>query len=391
MKKTLLLLLVVFVFVTLAGCQEKESFTLKLLDLDGEVLVDESIYFEEDDQRGILELIEASVDIDYDTFDFGVMVNGIEGYYPKEYGASYNYYYQILVDGVASDVGISEIDYTKDMVLSFVEISSLLTFDQMIDDLIYDFIDNNLDNYLSDEFVDYMVLSSLNQLVNKGYIDLDFNDYYTYDNLDLKDEVMDDMTLGDLLKAGPVYKLESMNLDSYKTKLSELDISNPYAATSYLEALYIAGDMDHDIASDLMDEVVNDPDFAGMALMALAPYSELEGFDDYLDSVETYLATSLTSTGIESWGGADFASTATVILGLVANGINPESEAYMTDGVGLVEALMLYVDGYNFKWQLESEEADLAFSTPQAFAALVAYKLSRDVWGFAPTNIFNFS
>jgi hypothetical protein len=63
----------------------------------------------------------------------------------------------------------------------------------------------------------------------------------------------------------------------------------------------------------------------------------------------------------------------------------------MTDGVGLVEALMLYADGYNFKWQLASIEADLAFSTPQAFSALVAYKLSRVTWGFGSTNIFDFS
>lgn len=388
MKKTLVLLIFAFVFVTLAGCQEKESFTLELTDLDGVVLVDQKIYFDQDDQNSILELIEDSVVIDYDTFDFGVMVNGLEGYYPKEYGASYNYYYQILVDDEAIQVGISQLKYVDGMTLSFVEKSTLSELDQMVDDFIYDFVDNNLDNYLSDAYVDYMVLSSLYQLNEKSYIDLDFNDYYIYDNLELKDASLDDMALGDLLKAGPAYKLEGVNLEDYKLKLSEADISNPYSATSYLEALNIAGVLDNQVASDLMDEVVNDPDFAGMALMALAPYSDLDGFDAYLETVETYLQTTMTPNGIESWGSANSASTASVILGLVAQGVDPQSEAY---GVGLIRTLMLYVDGYNFKWQLTSQEADLAFSTPQAFAALVAYKLSRDVWGFESTNIFDFS
>jgi len=55
----------------------------------------------------------------------------------------------------------------------------------------------------------------------------------------------------------------------------------------------------------------------------------------------------------------------------------------------LIEALLLYeVDGY-FKWQLSSASADMAFSTPQVFAALVAYKLFRDVYGTPAFDLFN--
>lgn len=400
MKKTLFLLLMLLSIVSLAGCQEKDvviptpeikSFSFELVDLMGNKLIEEDIAFEDDSDLTILDLIETVVDVDYDTFDFGIMINGFNDYYPKEFGASYNYYYQILVDDVASQVGISEIEYSDGMTISFVETSTLSEFDMIVDTFIYDFIENNLDGYLSDDYVDYMVLSSIYQLDMKTYIDFDFDTYYTYENLDLSDQVISEMSLSELLKAGPIFALEDMRFDDYVNRLKALDVSNPYSATSYLEALYIAGETDEVVAAQLMSEVVADPDLAGMSLLALAPYSDLEGYATYLETLTTYIKTTLTATGIESWGSSNSASTATVMLGLIAQGINPQDPLYSTDEIGLVQSLMSYIDGYSFKWQLSSPDADLAFSTPQAFSALVAYKLSRDVWGFPGSNILDFS
>ena len=110
-------------------------------------------------KKTTLELIEDNLKIDYQVFDFGVMVNGIEGHYPKEYGASYNYFYEIQVDGIKTTSGISDVAYKDDMVLSFVETSTLSKFDQSVDDFIYSFIENNLTAYLSDDYVDYIVFS----------------------------------------------------------------------------------------------------------------------------------------------------------------------------------------------------------------------------------------
>ncbi len=62
--------------------------------------------------------------------------------------------------------------------------------------------------------------------------------------------------------------------------------------------------------------------------------------------------------GVVSWDNANAASTATVILGLIAQGINPEDEAYQTNGVGLVEALMSYELDGAFKWALTDETPD---------------------------------
>jgi hypothetical protein len=126
-----------------------------------------------------------------------------------------------------------------------------------------------------------------------------------------------------------------------------------------------------------------------MSYSALYGYETLEGFDTYLSDAYTYLSDALSEDGIISWGNANAASTATIILGLVAQGIDPEDEAYQTNGVGLIEALMAYEADGSFKWKLTDENPDLMFSTPQAFSALVAYKLSRDIWGFPATHLFD--
>ena len=159
---------------------------------------------------------------------------------------------------------------------------------------------------------------------------------------------------------------------------------------TYLQAYHLNDQTNQNLATTLMDETFVDPDFVGLALLALDKYSELESFDTYLDSALTYIKSSMTSTGITSWGSANASSTAAIILGLVAQGINPQDEDYQVDGLGLVDMLMLYETNGVFKWTLDSTEVDLMFSTPQAFAALVAYKLARDVYGFNATNIYSF-
>lgn len=393
MKKTLYLLLLVFSLIALAGCQDemdqKYSFTLELTNLTGEKLVNKEIEFKEGSEKTTLELIEDNLKIDYQVFDFGVMVNGIEDHYPKEYGASYNYFYEIQVDGIKTTSGISAIEYKDGMILSFVETSTLSEFDQSVDDFIYSFIENNLTAYLSDDYVDYMVLASLDQLKTGKYINLSFSDYYVYDNLDIKDANLEEMSIGDLLKVGVVYKVENKDLTSYKTELLKRTVSDPYSASSYLEALMLAGEKNNAVSTSLFNEVIADPDLAGMSLLALATYKDLEGFNTYLTTTTNYIKTTLTKTGIESWGTSNAASTAAVILGLTAHGINPQDEAYQTGGVGLVEALMGYQMEYGFKWSLADSKTDASFSTPQGFAALVAYKLSRDVWGFPGHNILD--
>ena len=121
-----------------------------------------------------------------------------------------------------------------------------------------------------------------------------------------------------------------------------------------------------------------DADYAAMALTAVSSVRESENGTQIINAMVTYIKDSMSKDGVVSWGNANASSTAAVILGLLAIGEDPRSEAYTVDGVDLMEALMLYQGDAGFKYLQADTNDDLAFSTPQAFAALVAYKIVRD-------------
>jgi hypothetical protein len=368
---------------------EVDAFYVSLTSLEGTELMNETIEFDADLETPIVELIDGVIDLDYTVFDFGTMINGVDGHYPKEYGASYNYYYQIIVDGSPIMTGIDQVVYADDMMIEFVETSTLSELDQEVDDFIYDFIENHMDGYLVDQGPDYYVLTAAYQMYQKGYMTTDITDSYVYDPVEITETYLSDLTVGQILRLALFMKVEGWDLTTVKDYLLTLEVTNPYEITSYLQALMIVGEQNETLALELTQNDFLDPDFVGMSYSALYGYETLEGFDTYLSDAYTYLSDALSEDGIVSWGNANAASTATIILGLVAQGINPEDEAYQTNGVGLIEALMAYESDGAFKWMLTDENPDLMFSTPQAFNALVAYKLSRDVWGFPATHLFD--
>lgn len=369
---------------------ELESFYVELINFEGETLIEEIVFYDPTSETSLVQLIDEVVDLDYATYDFGTMINGIDGNYPKEYGLTYNFFYEIRVDDVASQTGIDLISYAPGTKISFVETTYLSELDLKVDAYIYDFIENNISDFISEEFIDYSVLSAVHQLNYKGYIDIDLAEYYTYENLELVTEDINTLSISDLFRLGIYQSIENIDLTTYFNHLNTQTASNAYELITYLQAYHLNDQTNQNLATTLMDETFVDPDFVGLALLALDKYSDLESFDTYLDSALTYIKSSMTSTGISSWGSANASSTAAIILGLVAQGINPQNEDYQIDGLGLVDMLMLYETNGVFKWTIDSTEVDLMFSTPQAFAALVAYKLARDVYGFNATNIYSF-
>ena len=393
MKKTMVLLLLVLSALSLAGCQEgKEGtrFTFEVKDLDGQELLSEDLYYNSELEENLAEQIDQVIDIDYDVYDIGIFVNGIDDHYPNEYGASYNYYYQLHINGESVTYGLNDVEIVEDMVVSFVETSMLSVLDQEVDDYIYSFVENSLGDYISSDFIDYHVLSAVYHLNDKGYIDIDLNDYYTYADLELVKENIETLSISELLKLGIYQSVEGSSLTPLVEQLDSLTPSNPYEAISYLQAYHLNGSTDLDVVLSLTEETIGDPDYAGMALLALAPYSDHQTLIDYEDDLVAYIKNALTATGIESWGSSNASSTAQAVIGLVAQGINPQSEDYQIEDKGMIEMLMMYRQDAGFKWLLSNEDADLMFSTPQAFASLVAYKLSRDQFGFPPTNLYVF-
>jgi hypothetical protein len=167
--------------------------------------------------------------------------------------------------------------------------------------------------------------------------------------------------------------------------------SNHYDAVALLSALDILGE---EVPSGLLDTLLSstpeymDADYAGMLLEALAGHETQDNVPETVSAMTDYLAGQMTSSGMSAWGTPNAASTASAISGLVAHGIDPRSEDWMVEDTDLVEALLSYGQDSVFFWKADDESPDMMFSTPQAFAALVQYKVFRDTWGNPATPLF---
>ncbi|MFA6628012.1 MAG: hypothetical protein WCT17_05740, partial [Bacilli bacterium] len=120
-----------------------------------------------------------------------------------------------------------------------------------------------------------------------------------------------------------------------------------------------------------------DADFAGLALMATA--------DETIDRTLFLglISDAVDEDGIKSgWGGANSCSTSMAILGYLAIRENPRT--VLT--VDLISALLEFFEEGAARYEL-GEEVDLLFSTPQAFSALVAYKIYAEKSIYV--NLFN--
>jgi hypothetical protein len=386
MKKFWTIVLFFLSLVALAGCQveteptvELLSFKVEVIEIDDVVLLSRDIEFPEGETKRVIDLIDESIGIDYQIYPFGYFVNGVGSLYPKEYGVTYNYSFTISVDGALITTGVENIELIDGMVITFQEVSLLDETDLMVDRVIQTFIENHLSTYVSLQGLEPNVVAALRHLNARNYFSPQLG------SLVPKPSIYPTDTISNAFKSTLLAKSFVSNTDAIKDALLLMDAQNHYESISLLNALTMVqatGSVRTAIVDDLLASTPDfmDADYAGMLLLALAPYVTYEGVDLQVAEMITYIKENLSEDGVTSWGSANSASTATVIIGLIAHAIDPRGVDYQTEGVDLIEALLQYeVDGA-FKWTLESEETDMMFSTPQVFAALVAYKIYRDVY-----------
>ena len=406
MKKVWFVVLFFFSLVLLAGCQEVEpsepvvshpetevptviveegTFVVEVRNLAGDILLSESVVYDEDSEMSIAELIDEQIGMDYTVHpEYGWFVQGVGNIYPTEFNVTYNYWFSLLVNGEMSFVGIENIEYEEGLTVTFKESSMLDQEDLKVDRLIYEFLDKHLATYMNEHVTHYGVFAALKQLKTRGYHTIELTA-----NLEVADQ-----TIGDLYKKTILQMVLEVDTDATKALLESKATTNVYEAISLLYGLTMVGG-NAQMIEDLVNLIITtentymDADYAGMTLAVLSYYQDIEGVEAFINQMLDYILTTLSDTGVTSWGQANASSTAQVILGLVALGINPRGEVYTTEGMDLIEALLLYSLEGAFRYQLTQSEADMSFSTPQAFQALVAYKIYRDTWGNPPVELHN--
>lgn len=392
MKKVLLVVVLWLSFIIFAGCTtdvEPDVFFIEVIDLAGDVLMSESINFDSETQVNLIELIDEAIDLDYTVFSFGTFINGVGGHYPKEYGVTYNYYFSLFVDGVSSNVGLDQVVVQDGTKISFIEVTLLDEIDLEVDRLIELFIQTHIDTYISSSALEHHVVAAAEHLHRLGY---DFPSLSVLID-DPSPFLMRD-TLQNTMKTAIYETIFQKDTTMTETTLLGFSPNNHYDAYSVLTGLSLMEGYTMQKQSLITQMTSTDPaymdsDYAGMALLAIAPYFEAFQLELVREHYLTYIKENLTSTGVTAWGNPNSSSTATVVLGLVAHGINPRGEDFQTEGIDLIEALLLYSHEGAFKWVLGDETANMSFSTPQVFAALVAYKIMRDTFGNPPFHLFD--
>ncbi len=388
MKKWVLFSLFFLGFLLLAGCQEqKPTFTVEVKNLQGEVVYTDDFLYPEGTTKTFFEVIDEEVDLDYEMTTYGPMIKGVEGFYPKETGITWNYYISIQINDLESKVGISEIEFEEDVKISFVETTTLSAFDLNIDQWIESFIANNVNSYVNNTSVDHYVLAALKHLDLYGFeVGLD---QLAYPTLELN-------TIGNQFKQAVINQVKGESLTDIETALLSSVPSNPYDAVTYMNALdVIYGNEPSpkriETANFLMNHVPEymDADYAGMALSGISSIQEDQSLQTYLKSMIDYIKDAQTSAGVVSYEQANSASTASAILGLYALKEDPTSAVYTTDNVNLIQALMTFKGQVGFKLALSDDTDNLMFSTPQAFAALVLYKIHRDFYTYSELPVLN--
>ncbi|MCK5762197.1 MAG: DUF4430 domain-containing protein [Candidatus Izimaplasma sp.] len=372
--------------VTFTMSDEYGSFTSKTIGYNDEFT------------GNLFEILDDNFAVGYSESDYGKFIYSLDELNPKT-GA----YIAFSKNGEMSMVGVETITFEDGDVFSF-EVMWWDMTQKAVDDAIQLFLLNQVDNYVNSTTVEYNVISALSLL---GLVD----NYVTVSEVETLVSDSTITTVNDYFKA--IIKLNSVgiNANTMFSDLNSMVTVGPYGQTAYgllaLDSNTHSTDYSAYVTSALINLDTTSPydlglDAGGISLVALSNYTDKTEVQALVDEYINWISTSqLTSGGVMTrdvvWGettypGTENAATISqVIMGLIANDINPTSSDFTKGENNLITRLLEYqTDTGSFDWAFGDEYTeDLAFSTPQAFLALVIYQTYSNT--YVPVNPYNFN
>ena len=359
----------------------KETYTLKVYDLDGELIGEKVVDYQA--YPTVLAGLEANFTVDVD----GSWLKRIDGTVIDS-----NYYLSITQNGEYASVGVNELDAKPGDVIEFRNIcwKDFDSYDQLVDKAIYNYAKNGLKNTLSGASTyqndTYWQTMALNLMMKNGY-----DSYYFNNNLpskDFKESIMnqDYSTLAsypaDFAKWYYGYRLYEATapegyLTAYTTYLEGLTEYSSWDEYTLPFTLSIAKELNLDskISSSVKATAYRPDNSFGTDGLAWF----LTGYSLYQDYAEDELS-NLDSTYIDNavelgYASADV-SISQVILALVAGNHKVREVIYKDNKDILAYLLDTYFDEETYQFDIEKSEND--YSSNQIYAALMAYKVARD-------------
>ncbi|MBO5415047.1 MAG: hypothetical protein J6A83_00270 [Clostridia bacterium] len=360
----------------------KSQYQLKVVDLDGEVLVSDTLYC-----RDSISLVDTL------TNDYGMVS------YESQYGTTIvsvsgsivdpNYYVSITENGKYADVGVDGLVIDAGDIFEFkVECwntvesgyGTMDKYDVLVDKAIYSYIKNTLSeqaatatSYTGSLYWDQAAVTFM---ASKGYdasiFKLEYSD--AFKNAVSSADVSA-LSGNDFMKYYYAQKsLGNAPSDEFKSAFNTAIAST---CTEWLLPVAKAIGSDSDsidtlIASAPSTSMQWGPDMSIWSYVLLGLYADYDGY------ISTY-------TSQLDWGNGT--STALVLLAMAKDGINARSAEYEKDGKDIIEVLFdTYYDEELGLIKVYTTDTDANFSTNQIYASLMAYKACRDTG--AAVNIF---
>ena len=354
-----------------------------------------TIGYNDDFEGTLFDLLNSNFSVGFSESEWGKFIFSIDNLSPKT-GA----YISLIKNGEPSMVGV-ELAVFEDGDVFLFEVLWWDTLQQGVDDVIQLFLENHASDYVNSESVDYNVLLALNLL---GIT----SDYVTVSEVET---LVDDsalVTISDYFKA--IMKLNVVGVDSTEliTELNAIVVPGGYGQTAYgllaMDSITTSVDYSTFVTAALADLNTTTPfdlglDAGGISIVALSNYSDI---GTLISDYTTWISTSqIDSGGLVTrdvvWGETTYPGTenassmSQVILGLVANGIDPTGTDYTKGTNNLIYRLLEFgTDTGSFDYiKTDDLDEDLMFSTPQAFLALVSYQVYANT--YSEVNPFDFN
>ena len=376
---------------------ESISFSIKVVDIDGEELGSKDIVTDESFDGNLFTELCKNFEVEYSNSDYGPYITSINGSVVDG-----NYYLAFYENHEYSMVGVSSAVVDDGDVFEFV-VETWQPYDdvdKLVDKVIYSMLKNNLNDYFLESGFSYPLLASLSKACHAESYGYSLYDESVYNlNINYKDnyiqaysgDLSNEVAISPLLRGAMVMNIYDSGNDTIEVGLNKLELAslnNLFVAPYYLMACSLNGTTPNSELMDSYEALLEYEKGSDSILLALQAYqlyaSDFENFATVSEDVLAKQSAFLTENGFnDEWGGVNSCSTAQLILTLLAYGKDVRSY----NDVDLVNVLLSYYKDGAFLYQADSTEADMLYSSPQAFAALISYKLCRDTGEF--NNIYS--
>lgn len=375
MKKFLACTLLGASIFTLAACNktEKNYINLKVTDLDGEILVDEKVYYNGD--TNAFDLIHDKYMVEYTTSEYGPYIVSLNNTIVDG-----NYSLSLYVDGKISPVGIGSVQLENKMSIEFKnECWNTLEsgwgifdeYDVKVDTAIYHYIKTTLEDRITsaksykDVMWEFMFLKTYNSLYHNNVIDNKFTE--------IKDEISAvDLSTLSAADFGKYYYAASaleMDLSAFKEAYKQnIDALTDLTYSEWTTPFYTSPAKKLEITSENLNTLINTTYRAGTDWGYDGVTWQLTNLALFDKDISTDLANIALSKQ------ANGTSTALLLLPFAAT-----NTSVRTESADLIKILFDNFYDENKKELFISEiDEKNKFSINQIYTSLLAYKVSRD-------------